>query len=159
MSSDAAEPFDAESVRRKAESLKHLEGALMPILQALQADHGYIDERAVPIVADVLNLTRAEVHGVVSFYHDFRRAPAGLHVVKLCRAEACQAAGGDNLADHVERRLGVPVGETAADGSVTVDAVYCLGLCAVAPAAMFDGRLVGRLDKTRVDVLLDDLSK
>lgn len=137
--------------------MKHLDGALMPILQALQAKFGYIDECALPVVADVLNLTRAEVHGVVSFYHDFRRAPPGRHVVKLCRAEACQAAGGNELAAHAETRLGVETGATTADGAVTLDAVYCLGLCAVAPAAMVDGRLAGRVDTDRFDRLLAEL--
>jgi formate dehydrogenase subunit gamma len=96
------------------------------------------------LIAEALNITRAEVHGVISFYHDFRRTPAGRHVLKLCRAEACQAAGGDALAAHAEARLGMPMGTTAADGSVTLEPVYCLGLCAVAPSAMLDGRVVGR---------------
>ncbi|MCP4385274.1 MAG: NADH-quinone oxidoreductase subunit E, partial [Hyphomicrobiales bacterium] len=109
-----AVPLDLDRVRGRAEALAHLDGALMPILQALQADYGYIDERVVPIIADVLNLTRAEVHGVVSFYHDFRRAPPGRHIVKLCRAEACQAAGGNVLAAHAEERLGIPSGATTA---------------------------------------------
>ena len=91
------------------------------------------DEAAEPLIAEALNITRAEVHGVVTFYHDFRRAPAGRHVLKLCRAEACQAAGGDPLAAHAAARLGVEMGTTAPDGSVTLEPVYCLGLCAVAP--------------------------
>jgi formate dehydrogenase subunit gamma len=94
------------------------------------------------------------VHGVVTFYHDFRREPAGRHTLKLCRAEACQAAGGDPLALRAEARLGVPMGSTAPNGSVTLQAVYCLGLCAIAPSAMLDGRLVGRLDEGRLDALL-----
>ena len=112
----------------------------------------------MPIVADVLNLTRAEVHGVVSFYHDFRRDPAGRHVVRLCRAEACQATGGEALAARAEAALGIATGATTADGRVTLEAVYCLGLCAVAPSAMIDGRLVGRLDEGTLDRLLAALA-
>lgn len=152
-------PLDPDRVRARAEELKHLDGALMPILQTLQAEFGYIDESAVPIVADVLNLTRAEVHGVVTFYHDFRRAPAGRHVLRLCRAEACQAAGGEALAAHAEAALGIASGATTGDGAVTLEAVYCLGLCAVAPSAMVDGRLIGRVDQARLDTVLDDLRR
>ena len=130
------------------------EGALLPILHALQEEFGYIDAAAEPLIAEALNITRAEVHGVITFYHDFRREPAGRHVLKLCRAEACQAAGGDPLARHAETRLGLAMGATAADGSVTLEPVYCLGLCAVAPSAMLDGRLVGRLDENGLDALL-----
>jgi formate dehydrogenase subunit gamma len=130
------------------------EGPLLPILHALQEEFGYIDEAAEPLIAEALNITRAEVHGVITFYHDFRRAPAGRHVLKLCRAEACQAAGGDPLAARAETRLGVPMGATAPDGSVTLELVYCLGLCAVAPSAMLDGRVIARLDEGRLDALL-----
>jgi len=130
------------------------EGPLLPILHALQEEFGCIDAAAEPLIAEVLNITRAEVHGVVTFYHDFRREPAGRHVLRLCRAEACQSAGGDPLAARAEARLGVRFGSTAADGSVTLEPVYCLGLCAVAPSAMLDGRLVGRLDAASLDALL-----
>jgi formate dehydrogenase subunit gamma len=130
------------------------EGPLLPMLHALQEEFGYIDEAAERLIAEALNITRAEVHGVITFYHDFRRAPAGRHVLKMCRAEACQAAGGDPLAAHAETRLGVSMGTTAPDGSVTLEAVYCLGLCAVAPSAMLDGRVIGRLDQARLDGLL-----
>src|ERR1700755_2614036 len=104
--------------------------APIEILHALQAALGCVPEEAVPALANALNLSRAEVHGVVTFYHDFRRVPAGRHVLKMCRAEACQAAGGRRVADHVRERLGIEFGETSADGRVTLDAVYCLGLCA-----------------------------
>lgn len=147
-------PFDADRARTTIVGLKHLDGALMPILHALQAEFGYVDERAEPLVAEVLNLTRAEVHGVVTFYHDFRRKPAGLHVLRLCRAEACQSAGGEALAARAESALGIASGNTTADGQVTLEAVYCLGLCAVAPSAMIDGRVVGRLDDGRLDALI-----
>jgi formate dehydrogenase subunit gamma len=137
----------------------HLDGALLPILHALQEEFGYIDEAAEPLIAAALNRSRAEIHGVVTFYHDFRRVPAGRHVLKLCRAEACQAAGGDALAAQASARLGVALGETAADGRVTLEPVYCLGLCAVAPSAMIDGRVVGRLDEQRLDALIAEAER
>ncbi len=130
------------------------EGPLLPILHALQEEFGYIDEAAEPLIAEALNITRAEVHGVITFYHDFRRAPAGRHVLKLCRAEACQAAGGDPLAARAESRLGIAFGGTTADGRITLEPVYCLGLCSVSPSAMIDGRLVARLDEKKLDALL-----
>jgi formate dehydrogenase subunit gamma len=145
--------------RAKALIAEHgaIEGPLLPILHAFQEAFGYIDEAAEPLIAHALNLTRAEVHGVVSFYHDFRSKPAGRHVLKLCRAEACQAAGGDALAARTQARLGLAMGATAADGSVTLEAVYCLGLCATAPSAMLDGRVIGRLDPDRLDAALAEV--
>jgi formate dehydrogenase subunit gamma len=146
--------FDRDVALERIRACLDREGPLLPILHALQEEFGYIDEAAEPLIAEVLNITRAEVHGVITFYHDFRRSPAGRHVLKLCRAEACQAAGGDPLAVHAQARLGVAMGNTAADGSVTLEPVYCLGLCATAPSAMLDGRPVGRLDEARLDALL-----
>lgn len=134
----------------------HLEGPLMPILHAVQHEFGHVPEKAVPVIAEELNLSRAEVHGVVTFYHDFRHEPAGRHIVKLCRAEACQAMGCEKLVARAEGRLGVECGETTADGRVTLEAIYCLGLCATAPSAMVDGQIVGRLDAGRLDALLKD---
>jgi formate dehydrogenase subunit gamma len=130
------------------------EGALLPILHDLQECFGYIPEPAIPMVANALNLSRAEVHGVVTFYHDFRSEPAGRHVLKLCGAEACQAAGGDALAARAAKKLNIPLGETTADGRVTLEPVFCLGLCATAPAAMLDGHVFGRLDEERLDALI-----
>jgi formate dehydrogenase subunit gamma len=130
------------------------EGALLPILHDIQAAFGYVPEPAEPMIAEALNLSRAEVHGVVTFYHDFRDAPAGKHVLKICRAEACQAAGGDALAARCESKLGVKFGETTRDGRVTLEPIYCLGLCSVSPAAMLDGRIVARLDEKKVDKLI-----
>src|ERR1700726_2058192 len=147
-------PWDRDVALRLIREFLDREGPLLPILHALQEEFGYIDQAAEPLIAEALNITRAEVHGVVSFYHDFRRAPAGRHVLKLCRAEACQAAGGDPLIAHAEARLGMQMGTTAPDGSVTLEPIYCLGLCAVAPSAMLDGRVVGRLDQVRLDGLL-----
>jgi formate dehydrogenase subunit gamma len=127
-----------------------LEGPLLPILHAVQAEFGCVPPETVPVLPDALNLSRAEIQGVISFYHDFRAAPAGRRVVRLCRAEACQSMGGAALADGLLARLRIGWGETTADGGVTVEAVYCLGLCAVAPAALVDGEPVGRLDARRL---------
>ena len=147
-------PWNADLAQQRIRELVHLDGPLLPILQALQDEFGYVDEAAEPLIAAALNRSRAEIHGVVTFYHDFRHAPAGRHVLKLCRAEACQAAGGDALAARAEARLGIAMGATAPDGSVTLEPVYCLGLCATAPSAMIDGRVVGRLDEQRLDAVL-----
>jgi len=120
-------------------------GSCLPILHDLQAAFGCVPQAAVPMVARALNLSRAEVHGVVSFYHDFRSEPAGRRVVRLCRAEACQSVGGEAAARTLLAALGVDWGQTTLDGAITVEPVYCLGLCAVAPAALIDGEPVGRL--------------
>src|SRR6201989_1986457 len=121
----------------------HLEGPTMVILHALQEAFGYVPEPAIPMIAEALNLSRAEVHGVFTFYHDFRHKPAGKHVLKLCRAEACQAAGGDAVAARAQARLGIARATTPPDDRVTLEPIYCLGLCATAPSAMLDGRVVG----------------
>jgi formate dehydrogenase subunit gamma len=126
------------------------DGALLPVLHALQAAFGCVPKEAVPVIAEVLNLTRAEVHGVISFYHDFRETPPGRRTVRLCRAEACQSMGGAALAEGLLQRLGVDWGGTTSDGEITVEPVYCLGLCGVAPAALVDGEPVGRLDAERL---------
>ncbi|WP_309668329.1 formate dehydrogenase subunit gamma [Tabrizicola sp.] len=131
-----------------------LEGPLLPILHAIQAEFGHVPQTVLPVIAKALNLSKAEVHGVMSFYHDFREVPAGRHVLKLCRAEACQAMGADRVAAHVQGALGVDWHGTTPDGAVTLEPVFCLGLCACGPAAMLDGRLVGRCDETRVDGLI-----
>ncbi len=152
----AREPWnEARGAEIIAEHL-HLEGATLVILHALQETFGYVPEPAIPMVAAALNLSRAEVHGVFTFYHDFRREPAGRHVLKLCRAEACQAAGGDALAARAEARLGISLGNTTADARVTLEPTYCLGLCATAPSAMLDGRLIGRLDERSLDALVTE---
>jgi formate dehydrogenase subunit gamma len=151
--------WNPELAQQRIQEHLPLDGALLPILHALQEEFGYIDQAAEPLIAAALNRSRAEIHGVVTFYHDFRRAPAGRHVLKLCRAEACQAAGGDALASRAEARLGVALGETAPDGRVTLEPVYCLGLCAVAPSAVVDGRVVGRLDAPRLDALLAEVER
>lgn len=148
--------WNPEIAVERIEALWHLEGPLLPILHELQETFGCVPEAAEPLIAEKLNLTRAEVHGVVTFYHDFRRKPAGTHVLRLCRAEACQSSGSEALAARAEAALGIASGETTDDGKVTLEVVYCLGLCALAPSAMFDGRGIGRLDEKRIDKLLDE---
>lgn len=130
------------------------EGPLLPILHDIQAAFGHIPRDTLPVIAKRLNLTRAEVHGVMSFYHDFREDPAGRHVLKLCRAEACQSMGGDRVAAHAQKELGIEWHETTRDGQVTLEPIFCLGLCACAPAAMIDGKLIGRVDEARIDTIL-----
>lgn len=138
-------PREATVAREIALRYGNKPDALLEILHDLQEDLGFIPETALPALAKALNLSRAEVHGVVTFYHDFRRQPAGRHVIKVCRAEACQAMGGNELVSMIERYLQVKLGQTTADGAITVEAVYCLGNCALSPAIMVDGRLVGRV--------------
>jgi len=124
---------------------------LLPLLHHLQGEIGYVDDRLVPVIASALNLSRADVHGVVTFYHDYRRQPAGRHVVKLCRAESCQARGGGAVEAAATEQLGVAMGETRRDGQVTLEPVYCLGLCAIGPNALVDGRPVARIDAAALD--------
>jgi formate dehydrogenase subunit gamma len=136
----------------------HLEGATLPILHALQEAFGYVDEGAVPLIADALNLSRAEVHGCITFYHDFRRAPAGRYQVKLCRAEACQAMGSDALHAQILSRLGVDWHETTADGEITVEPVYCLGLCANGPGALVNDEPLARLTADSLQAALTEMT-
>jgi formate dehydrogenase subunit gamma len=153
------EPWDAARATEIIAEHARVEGATLVILHALQDAFGYVPEPAIAMIAAALNLSRAEVHGVFTFYHDFRRQPAGRHMLKLCRAEACQAAGGDALAARAEARLGVAIGETTADARVTLEPVYCLGLCATAPSAMLDGRVFGRLNQARIDALVTEAQR
>jgi formate dehydrogenase subunit gamma len=132
---------------------------LLEIFHAVQAELGYVPQVALPVIANALNRSRAEVYGVLSFYHDFRQAPPGRHVVKVCRAEACQAMHNEEVCRHAERRLGVKMGETSADGAFTLEAVYCLGNCALSPAMMVDGNLFGCVDTKRFDAIIEDLDR
>ena len=125
------------------------------MLHAMQDAWGFVPQSDVPVLADILNLSRAEVHGVISFYHDFRAHPAGRHVLKLCRAEACQSMGGNALAETTLQKLGIGWHGTTPNGAVTVEPVYCLGLCACGPAAMLDGQLMGRVDGDRLVTALE----
>ncbi|SFU18804.1 formate dehydrogenase subunit gamma [Sedimentitalea nanhaiensis] len=135
---------------------KGREGPLLPMLHGLQAEYGHIPAPAISRIAHIMNMTRAEVHGVVSFYHDFREKPAGRHVVKICCAEACQSVGGDVMVEETLAKLGLDWHATTPNGALTVEPVYCLGLCACGPAAMVDGKVVGRLDAPRLERILTE---
>jgi len=139
-----------------AERHAAVKGGLLPALHEIQSTFGHVPREAVAILADVFNISRAEVHGVVTFYHDFRDRPAGRHVLKVCRAEACQAVGGVSVAETVKRRLKLDWGETSADGNWTLEPVYCLGLCACGPSAMLDGNVYARLDEARVKSMIEE---
>ena len=134
-----------------------MEGPLLPILHAVQVAFGCVPEEAVRPIADALNISRAEVHGVISFYHDFHTAPKGRHVIKVCRAEACQARGGQAIEDHVRKALQLNWNETTPDGAITLEPVYCLGLCACGPNAMIDDRPVAKLTGEKVDTMIGEL--
>lgn len=154
----AAAPWNAATAAEIIARHKDRPGALLPLLHALQERFGHIPDEAVRPVAEALNLSRAEVHGVITFYHDFRRNPAGRHVLKLCQAEACQSMGSRALAAAVQESLGIALGETTPDGRLTLEPVYCLGLCATAPSAMLDGEVHGRLTPARAAALLEALA-
>lgn len=154
-----SEPWNEDRARGIIAEFNDCEGPLLPILHAMQETFGCVPQEAAPLIAEELNLSRAEVHGVITFYHDFRREPAGRHVLKLCRAEACQSCGCDELIERVQSRLGIKLGNTSADGRITIEAVYCLGLCSVAPSAMIDGKLVGRLDSKKLDRVLAEVDR
>lgn len=131
---------------------------LLPLLHHLQHDIGYIDDGLVPVIAAALNLSRADVHGVLTFYPDFRRSPRGRHLVQLCRAESCQARGGAAIEEAAAARFRVAMGETRRDGQISLEPVYCLGLCAVGPNAMVDGRPVARIDVAALDRIAADIA-
>ena len=141
------------------EELKGLEGPLLPILHEIQEEFGHVPAESLPVIAEALNISNAEVHGVVTFYHDYRAHPAGRHVLKVCRAEACQSMGGDAIAAQIQQRLGIGFHETAKDNSVTLEPVYCLGLCACSPAAMLDGEVIGRLDADKIDEIVEEIRR
>lgn len=147
-----------EAVARIAARFAGARGALLPLLHAIRDELGFVPDAAVPTIAQTLNLSRADVHGVITFYHDFRRRPAGSHVIKICRAEACQARGGGAIEQAAADRLGVAMGTTREDGWVTLEAVYCLGLCATGPNALVDGRPVSRLDTARLDRIVREIA-
>lgn len=151
-----------EEAKALIDAWVHREGAghdrLLPLLHRLQEKIGYVDDALVPAIAAALNLSRADVHGVLTFYHDFRRQPAGRHVVKLCRAESCQARGGAAIETAAAERLGVAMGETRRDGQVSLEAVYCLGLCAIGPNALVDGRPVARIDAAALDRMAAEIA-
>ena len=147
--------WDAAFAKSLISEHLHLEGPMLPILHALQNEFGYVDEAAIPLLAEALNISKAEVLGTISFYHDFRHAPAGRTVIKLGRAEACQSVGCEALVAHAESHHHLPIDSTSPDGSVTLETVYCLGNCALGPAALVDGALVGRLDAGKLTQLIE----
>ena len=147
-------PREATAAREIALRYGNRPDALLEILHDLQHQLGFIPEAALPALAKALNLSRAEVHGVVTFYHDYRREPAGRHVIKVCRAEACQSMGANELVAMIERYLKVKLGQTTADGAITVEAAYCLGNCALSPAVMVDEKLVGRVDAKKFEKIV-----
>lgn len=152
----AHEPWSTERASGIIAAYAGRESALMPMLHAVQQTFGFVPHQAVPLIAQALNLSRAEVHGTISFYHDFRREPAGRHILKLCRAEACQALGADRLHAQLQDQFGVGWHETTADGTVTLEPVFCLGLCAVGPSALLDETPLARLEaETVTDALRD----
>lgn len=146
----------AGHVRHIATTLRDVRGPLLPILHAVQKDLGHVDAADVPVIADVLNLSVAEVHGVVTFYRDFRRAPGGRTTVRICQAEACRSVGAEALGEHAKRRTGVGFGDTTSDGAVTLDEVFCLGNCALGPAVQVGDRMYGRITPARFDALLGE---
>lgn len=147
---------EAEAVERAIEKCAKVAGPLLPILHAIQDEIGWVPDSAITRVAEALNISRAEVHGTITFYHDFRTHPPGRHVLKVCRAEACQSMGVEALVDHVKAKLGCDFHETSKSG-VTLEVVYCLGNCAIAPSVMIDGALHGRVTKERFDELQKEL--
>jgi formate dehydrogenase subunit gamma len=159
MSTTNLQPWNSARAEERIRELEHLPGALLPMLHALQEEFGYIDESAVPMLSRVLNISQAEVHGTISFYHDFRRSAPGRHVLKICRAEACQSMGCEKLIHHVENRLGVQLGQTTPDGNFTVEQVFCLGLCAMSPSMMLDDKPYGRVSTLVADSLIDGIRR
>jgi formate dehydrogenase subunit gamma len=149
--------FDEDRARLIIAEHLGLEGPLLPILHALNEELGYVDDAAVPLLAEALNLTRAEVHGVITFYHDFRRAPAGRHILKICRAEACQSVGSEAVAKGALAQLGVAWHGTTKDGEITVEPVYCLGLCATGPSALLDDLPIGRFDQAKLAEAIEEV--
>ena len=159
MNGTAEEPamYDENRVRTLAAEGVRLGGSLLDVLHMVQNDLEYLDERVVPIIADMLNLSKAEVRGVISFYRDYREKPPAATVVKLCRAEACQAVGAERLVAYASKRLGIAIGESSADGQIGLEQVFCLGNCALGPSGMIGDRLIGRLDEAKLDSHLDPL--
>ena len=144
-------------IGRVIEQRKSQAGALLPILHGIQESLGFVPTEAVPQIAVALNLSRAEVHGVVSFYHGFRTTPPGRHTVRVCRAESCQAMGANQLIDHAKVTLGVDFHETTADGRITLEPIYCLGNCALSPAVMVDNEIHGRVTLARFEEVVSQV--
>jgi formate dehydrogenase subunit gamma len=146
--------FNLDLARTLIDRKRDIPGATLPILHDLQEQFGYIDDSAIPLIADALNISRAETLGVISFYHDFHRSPVEGRVLKLCRAESCQSMGCEDLVSHFERRHGLKVDDDENHSGLHVKTVYCLGNCALSPAALLDGAPIGRLDRDRIDAIV-----
>jgi formate dehydrogenase subunit gamma len=146
--------FDLSLAQSLIDRRRDERGAMLPILHDLQERFGYIDDSAIPLIADALNVSRAETLGVISFYHDFHRAPFDGRVLKLCRAESCQSMGCEDLVSHLELRHGLKVDDEGNHSALHVQTVYCLGNCALSPAALIDGEPIGRLDRDRIDAIV-----
>ncbi len=151
-----ARPWNRDHVRDIARRSKERPGALLVVLHGIQDELGYIPPETVPLIADELNLSRAEVHGVISFYHYFRDAPPGRHTLHICRAESCQSMNGAALEEHAKQRLGIDYHETTPDGAFTLEPVYCLGNCACSPALMVDQEIFGRVTPERFDEIVEE---
>jgi formate dehydrogenase subunit gamma len=149
-----AQSMSAAELNDILDEYANVPGPLLLVLHAVQRRLGFIPQDAVPYIAERLNLSRAEVHGVLSFYHHFRRAAPGRHVIQICGAESCQAMGSDQLAHHARQRLGIEFHETTPDGACSLEPVYCLGNCACSPAVMIDDELFGRVSPEQLDALL-----
>jgi len=158
MSMPVAGDWSPEIIRREVAALQHKPGALLPILHAIQDLVGYVPEGAVPIIAEMLQQTRADIHGVISFYHHFRTRPAGSNLLEVCRAEACQARGGRALERHVQERLKVAYHDTTTDNEFTLAPVYCLGNCACGPSIRVNNDIIGRVTPQKFDQLIDALT-
>jgi formate dehydrogenase subunit gamma len=156
---NASEPIGVTSLQGILAAHAGQAGALLPILHAVQDEYGYVPDEAVAPIAVALDLSRAEVHGVISFYHHFRSQPAGRHVLQICRAEACQARGAERLLAHVREALGCGLHETTRDKAFTVEPVYCLGQCACGPALTVDGQVYARMTAEKFDRLTTALEK
>jgi formate dehydrogenase subunit gamma len=146
--------FDLSLAQALIDQKRDTPGATLPILHDLQEKFGYIDDAAIPLIADALNISKAETLGVISFYHDFHRSPVDGHALKLCRAESCQSLGCEDLVSHLELRHGIKVDDEDNHSSLHVETVYCLGNCALSPAALLDGAPIGRLDRDRIDAIV-----
>lgn len=156
MSLDTSSAWQPEALRKIVDRFKDEPGPLLLVLHGVQDAFGFIPPDGVPLIAEALNLSRAEVHGVISFYHYFRSTPPGRHTIHLCRAESCQAMNGADLEAYAKQRLGIDFHETSADGEFTLEPVYCLGNCACSPAIMVDEDIHGRVDRARFDQILDE---
>jgi formate dehydrogenase subunit gamma len=146
--------FDLSLAQALIDQKRDTPGATLPILHDLQEKFGYIDDAAIPLIADALNISKAETLGVISFYHDFHRSPVDGHALKLCRAESCQSLGCEDLVSHLELRHGIKVDDEDNHSGLHVETVYCLGNCALSPAALLDGSPIGRLDRDRIDAIV-----